>query len=414
MRTSTRRDAVTWSAFAFLSAALVMDSACVASLEDLAPFPCARDGSCPSNFYCDPKAVCRDCAKDPTTGAPVPNFCYSNACDTGFSAYQCAPQVAACDPSARAAYCYVDGNPQGFAQGCSLSASAKTWTFQCTAGSDNGEEGSACPCSLGYYCASNVCVSFCSLRTPSCETGSCNPIDSITPGPVVDGVLLGVCTGGVNGEDAGSTDASTSDEDSVPSDASADDDSGACAEFDVTGPWTGSQSNGIAITFEFTENGQELGGTAAYSGGRGAVSGTNVNNKLDFTVSWSSGIQGHYSGTVTGNSLSGTTTSNGAHASWTATGSALCMQAESIVGTWSETTNGSFCCTVVYTASSNPPIQGMSSASNGNQGTWVSTGNTITTTWSASVDTITLSTDGNSFSGSNNQGVIVDGARVAQ
>jgi hypothetical protein len=96
--------------------------------------------------------------------------------------------------------------------------------------------------------------------------------------------------------------------------------------------------------------------------------------------------------------------------------SSAAMNNSSIVGTWSESINGSFCCTVVYEASDGSSNQGTSSASNNgtqlNAGTWTSSGDTITATWVSTVDTLTLSSDGNSFSGSNNDGAIITGERT--
>jgi hypothetical protein len=101
-------------------------------------------------------------------------------------------------------------------------------------------------------------------------------------------------------------------------------------------------------------------------------------------------------------------------------GAAACssttVDKSSIVGTWSESINGSFCCTVIYKASDSSSRQGTSSASdNGNsinEGTWTSSGDTITATWTSTVDTLTLSSDGNSFAGSNNDGSIITGERT--
>jgi hypothetical protein len=96
--------------------------------------------------------------------------------------------------------------------------------------------------------------------------------------------------------------------------------------------------------------------------------------------------------------------------------SSAAVDDSSIVGTWSESINGSFCCTVVYKASDSSSNQGTSSASNNgtpiNAGTWTSSGDTITATWISTIDTLTLSSDGNSFSGSNNDGAVITGERT--
>jgi hypothetical protein len=89
----------------------------------------------------------------------------------------------------------------------------------------------------------------------------------------------------------------------------------------------------------------------------------------------------------------------------------------SIAGTWSQNTNGTFCCTVVYAGAGGSKTQGTSNATNGatvvNQGTWTSSGNAVTTRWTSSIDSLTLSGDGDSYEGSNNEGVVVTGQRTS-
>lgn len=96
--------------------------------------------------------------------------------------------------------------------------------------------------------------------------------------------------------------------------------------------------------------------------------------------------------------------------------------AQSIVGTWSESVGSSFCCNTSYCASDSPATGGpaTSTATAHNQGTWASNGNQVTVTWpyasapgGAYIDSLTVSADGNSFSGTNNAGSTIAGVRTS-
>ena len=81
-------------------------------------------------------------------------------------------------------------------------------------------------------------------------------------------------------------------------------------------------------------------------------------------------------------------------------------------GTWSETVNGAFCCTVYYVNEGTPPY-GIAKE-NTQTANWTDKDNVLTTTWSTgAVDALTLSSDGNRFSGTNNAGAKIAGVRTS-
>lgn len=104
----------------------------------------------------------------------------------------------------------------------------------------------------------------------------------------------------------------------------------ACERPNVAGAWVSSQSNagGIPVYYTFTQSGTTIGGTASFAGIGATVSGTLTGSTLTFTVSYSNGATGRYTGTVTPTSISGTAVQlsppPNITVSWSATGKAKC------------------------------------------------------------------------------------------
>jgi hypothetical protein len=102
-----------------------------------------------------------------------------------------------------------------------------------------------------------------------------------------------------------------------------------CNQWDVTGTWSTQQGNGYAVTFNFSQSGQNLGGSAGYGSVSGGLSGTIQGNQLNVVVGWSNGSRGRYVATVSQGSLTGTTSNvaTGASTSWTGSGPTRCASA---------------------------------------------------------------------------------------
>ena len=82
-------------------------------------------------------------------------------------------------------------------------------------------------------------------------------------------------------------------------------------------------------------------------------------------------------------------------------------------GTWSETVNGVFCCTVYYVGDAIPASYGIAKESTVTAN-WTNKNDVLTTTWgTGEVDTLTLSSDGDSFSGTSNAGAKIAGIRTS-
>ena len=134
-----------------------------------------------------------------------------------------------------------------------------------------------------------------------------------------------------------------------------------CPQYTVSGTWQTSQSNNYHLTFTFNQSGTTITGTARFSTDEGAragyggalsapLSGTLVGNRLDFVVNAppkrdGTLSRGHYTGTVTDGSASGTarddSVANGPTITWSGTGSTTCGGATppptspgSLTGTW--------------------------------------------------------------------------------
>ncbi len=61
--------------------AIVLAAACAPSLSDLAPFPCATDGTCPSSFNCDMSTMeCVSTSSGCTTACQAPFVCNGGTC----------------------------------------------------------------------------------------------------------------------------------------------------------------------------------------------------------------------------------------------------------------------------------------------------------------------------------------------
>lgn len=116
-----------------------------------------------------------------------------------------------------------------------------------------------------------------------------------------------------------------------------------CTRWSVGGTWNVSQSNAIGtpFTFQFTQHGYTVGGTATigdpYSSlSPGTIAGTISGNSLDFIVTWHDGSQGGYQATETaGNLVNGNTFAIGDSAStatWSATGPGSCSTWSAGVG----------------------------------------------------------------------------------
>lgn len=109
----------------------------------------------------------------------------------------------------------------------------------------------------------------------------------------------------------------------------------ACSQWNVNGGWMGLQ-NSVPLNWSLTQtNGStSVAGTATYDGGTanggldGTVSGTVNGSYFDVVVTWSPGLQGEYTATVTSSSLTDGQTHNvkdtSSTATWSATGKATC------------------------------------------------------------------------------------------
>jgi hypothetical protein len=101
-----------------------------------------------------------------------------------------------------------------------------------------------------------------------------------------------------------------------------------CANWNIAGEWTTTQSNGFAVVFNFTQAGTSIGGSAVVSGAgtTGTVQGTLVGEQLSVTVTWSAGNAGNYAAVIASGTLTGTTqdTRGGPVVSWTGTGPESC------------------------------------------------------------------------------------------
>jgi hypothetical protein len=71
-----------------------------------------------------------------------------------------------------------------------------------------------------------------------------------------------------------------------------------CQQWNVSGPWSISQTNGFAITFILQQKQDALTGTADNGSGPVPVIGTMHDNQLAMTVSWASGGAGRYTATM--------------------------------------------------------------------------------------------------------------------
>jgi hypothetical protein len=71
------------------------------------------------------------------------------------------------------------------------------------------------------------------------------------------------------------------------------------AEFDVSGDWEASQSNGFVVKFDLQQTGMLVRGLASHSRGsvRGMAEGAVRENQFVLSVQWDNGTIGEYKGT---------------------------------------------------------------------------------------------------------------------
>jgi hypothetical protein len=112
--------------------------------------------------------------------------------------------------------------------------------------------------------------------------------------------------------------------------------SGGCSQYNVAGTWSVTQSNipNDPFTFNLTQSGQTVGGTASYTDNgnttTGTVSGTVQGDAFHVVISWASNpaSAGDYAATVQPNALANGYTydvsNSDSHATWSATGTATC------------------------------------------------------------------------------------------
>ncbi len=105
--------------------------------------------------------------------------------------------------------------------------------------------------------------------------------------------------------------------------------SSACIRWNVAGNWSGSQSNGVpSITFVFQQRqGGKLIGTARVPTAKGMLAGSIKGKRVDFIVSWSAGVSGHYLGTVSAGKIVGSgfqVENKSNRTNWSAKGKARC------------------------------------------------------------------------------------------
>jgi hypothetical protein len=157
------------------------------SLGDLAAFPCANDGTCPSgmimskSFYCSADRTCRPC-------------------DSNMSCVAVGDTAVSCDPRSGCG-----------TQGCYLDFPAATICSDAGTGreGDPCEPYGAAACAVGYQCvgySTGTCQQLCDLGDSASASGSlqcprgqrCQAI--VEPGgwEAVNGILYGVC-GACNG-----------------------------------------------------------------------------------------------------------------------------------------------------------------------------------------------------------------------
>jgi hypothetical protein len=118
---------------------------------------------------------------------------------------------------------------------------------------------------------------------------------------------------------------------------SASADSVGCSQYYVAGTWNVSQDNipNAEFTFNLTQSGQTVGGTASYTDNSvittGDVAGTVQGNAFDVVITWSAQSAGHYTATVTPSAMTNGTTYDvhnpSSTANWSATGTDPCEQA---------------------------------------------------------------------------------------
>lgn len=143
---------------------------------------------------------------------------------------------------------------------------------------------------------------------------------------------------------------------------SASADTVSCSQYSVAGQWNVTQSNipTDPFTFNLTQTGQDVGGTASYTDSTvtttGNVAGTVQGDAFHVVISWENGSAGDYTATVTQSSMTNGYTfdlSNANNnASWSALGTASCQQ--STPTNKDQCKNGGWASSTVVDASGNP------------------------------------------------------------
>jgi len=111
-------------------------------------------------------------------------------------------------------------------------------------------------------------------------------------------------------------------------------DSVSCSQYNVAGTWNVTQSNipNDPFTFNLTQSGQNVGGTASYTDNNvtttGTVAGTVQGNAFDVVITWSQTSAGHYTATVSPNAMTNGVTTDvnvpTSSATWYAAGTTTC------------------------------------------------------------------------------------------
>jgi hypothetical protein len=195
-----------WLAFGF--GLLTLAAACLPSLEDMTPFPCADDGSCPRGLSCTPTVGCvratldSPCVVGATNcaGAGEGASCALGLCTIGCDERRTCPTAHVCSaPSAAGAgVCVPDCaanqacppgltcRPLGFetAKGCLGSGGGASLDAPCERQEDCSSAGSNATCSLG------LCATPCGPTLPCAAGHLCSAFQSRK-----DGACLPDCTG---------------------------------------------------------------------------------------------------------------------------------------------------------------------------------------------------------------------------
>jgi hypothetical protein len=200
--------------------------ACAERLEDLAPFPCANDGTCPPSYSCIKDVGCKRGSTLDRACEPRGAGCAEGTCVGGICARHCGPSDRVCDPgricsypppgeSAPLAHCLLDCTttdtcPEGLEcfplyddkKACVTTASKRSIDRACATPADCLRAGVTF---LPISCARGTCALFCSAvpavkcadPTRTCFIG--DPV--LNSGCLTDCTTSGTCLEGLSCKD---------------------------------------------------------------------------------------------------------------------------------------------------------------------------------------------------------------------